>query len=91
MVCFVKNIHPEDYARYGDKIELSLSNPDYVGQNSADNSIEYVKEFLLDQEYVKVAVRVSQNGRYFVRSLYCLNARRVKNFIAKGTLVSLKS
>lgn len=86
----MKRRHPEDYAKYGDKISLILSEPDYVGQNPADDSIEYVKEFRLDQEYVKVAVRVSQNSRYFARSLYCLNARRVENFIDKGTLISMK-
>lgn len=84
----MKRKHPEDYARYGDKINLILSSPDYIGQNPADASIEYVKEFRVNQEYVKVAVRVSQKGKYFARSLYCLNTRRVENFIDKGTLIS---
>ena len=63
-----------------------LAAPDYVGQNPTDGSIEFVKEFLLAGEYVKVAVRLSQSDRFYARSLYVLNNNRVKNFIAKGTL-----
>lgn len=78
--------HPADYQKYGDKIPEILANPDYVGTNPTDSSIEYVKEFLINHEYVKVAVRISGTGKYFARSLYVLNKNRVRNFIEKGTL-----
>lgn len=78
--------HPADYAKYGTHLAQILGEPDYVGINRKDDSIEYVKEFLLDGEYVKVAVRVSAGGRLFARSLYTLNRQRTKNFIAKGIL-----
>lgn len=78
--------HPEDFAKYGSQLRNILAQPDYVGQNPSDGSIEYVKEFFVDGEYVKVAVRLSHSGRYFARSMYVLNNRRVQNFIAKGTL-----
>lgn len=78
--------HPADFAKYGTQLSAILASPDYVGVNQKDQSIEYVKEFLIDNEYVKIAVRVSTSGRYFARSLYVLNNNRVKNFIAKGTL-----
>lgn len=78
--------HPADYAKYGSEITTILSSPDYLGINSKDNSIEYVKEYKIGGEYVKVAVRVSGNGVYFVRSMYVLNTNRVNNFIKKGTL-----
>jgi len=78
--------HPNDYIKYGDKIPDILNHPDYVGTNPSDGSIEYVKEFLIDGEYVKVAVRISGTGKYYARSLYVLNPNRVRNFIAKGTL-----
>lgn len=68
---------------------MILAYPDYVGQNPKDGSIEYVKEFLRDGEYVKVAVRLAQSERFYARSLYVLNNRRVKNFIEKGTLKRL--
>lgn len=83
----MKNKHPQDYEKYGSKIPLILSSPDYVGINHKDNSLEYVKEFRIDNEFVKVAIRISGSSqRYYARSLYVLNPSRVNNFIEKGTL-----
>ena len=82
----MKQKHPDDYSKYGDRIPDILSSPDYVGMNPSDGSIEYVKEFLIEGEYVKVAVRIAGTGKYYARSLYVLNPNRVRNFIAKGTL-----
>ena len=85
----MKASHPEDYAKYGASIVDILASPDYVGQNQKDGSIEYVKNFLVNNEFVKVAVRISTNNKYFARSIYVLNKKRVQNFIHKGTLVDL--
>ena len=82
----MRTSHPADFARYGGELVNILANPDYVGQNPSDGSIEYVKEFFSDGEYVKVAVRLSKTDRFYARSLYILNSNRVKNYIAKGTL-----
>lgn len=79
--------HPADYQKYGSQIPTILADPDYVGMNPSDGSIEYVKEFLIEGEYVKVAVRIAGTGKYYARSLYVLNPNRVRNFIAKGTLI----
>ncbi len=79
--------HPADYAKYKNEINNILAAPDYVGQNPNDDSLEYVKEFIQDNEYVKVAIRVSAGNKFFARSLYILNNNRVHNFIAKGTLI----
>ena len=81
--------HPEDYEKYGCDLSLIISNPDYVGQNSSDGSIEFTKEYFIEGKYVKVAVRVSTSNIYYARSMYVLNPNRVKNFIAKGTLKKL--
>ena len=83
------NRHPYDFQKYSQYIAMILDSPDYAGINPKDHSIEYVKEFKINGEFVKVAVRVSTNGKYFVRSLYALNSNRVKNFIDKGTLKPL--
>lgn len=85
----MKNSHPEDFQKYGDEIQNIITNPDYVGKNSKDNSIEFTKEYYIAGEYVKVAVRVSTSNTFYVRSMYVLNSNRVKNFIAKGTLKKL--
>ena len=88
-ISHMTNKHPDDFNRYGKYIKSILKAPDYVGINPKDNSIEYVKEFCINNEYVKVAVRVSGNGIYYARSLYVLNSERVKNFITKGSLKPL--
>ena len=79
--------HLNDYKKYGSKIPFILSSPDYIGINKKDHSIEYIKEFQIDNEFVKIAVRVSKGNKYFVRSLYVVNNKRVENFIKKKTLI----
>ncbi len=85
-IAHMQNSHPADYAKYGANISDILSSPDYVRVNQKDNSIEYVKEYKVDGDFVKVAVRVSSGGNFYARSLYILNSNRVQSFIAKGTL-----
>lgn len=85
-VTHMKTSHPDDFRKYSDEIKNILSYPDYVGINKKDNSIEFVKEYKINNEFVKVAVRVSLNNRYFARSLYILKNNRVNNFIKNGTL-----
>lgn len=87
----MKSSHPKDYLKYGADLAKILSHPDYIGFNAKDDSIEFVKEYLVDNEYVKVAVRVSSSSQYYARSLYVLNNNRVKNFIAKGTLIKVST
>jgi hypothetical protein len=85
----IKQNHPTDYNKYGNKLVDIISAPDYVSVSTHDSSISYVKEFIVDNEYVKVAVRISGGGVYYVRSMYVLNTNRVRNFIEKGTLKPL--
>lgn len=82
----MRDSHPEAFEKYGKELHHILAAPDYVGQNPSDGSIEYVKEFLCDGEYVKVAVRLAKSTRFYARSLYVLNPSRVRNYIKKGTL-----
>lgn len=86
-VSHMRSSHPDDYERYKNELEGILLHPDYVGTNKRDASIEYVKEFRINNEFVKVAVRVSKGNRFYARSMYVLNSRRVANFISKGTLL----
>lgn len=88
-ITHMKTSHPDDFEKYSADIETIISNPDYVGKNARDNSIEFTKEYILNGEYVKVAVRVSLQNIYYARSLYTLNPDRVKSFISKGTLKKL--
>lgn len=83
----MRESHYFDYARYGENISDILTSPDYVGMNPKNKSLDFVKEFITtDKEYVKVAVRVSQSGNFFARSLYVIDESKLVRFIAKGTL-----
>lgn len=88
-VIHMKNKHPAEFEKYFDKISEIIDKPDYVGKNLKDNSLEYVKEYKIDDEFVKVAVRVSSNNIFYARSLYILNKNKVNNYIDKGRLVRL--
>ena len=70
--------HGNDYRRYGERIEEIIAAPTYVGYKKG--SIEYIKEL---SEYVKIAVRVSSDGTYFVRTIYAMNPDKVENFLIK--------
>ncbi len=85
----MRTTHSLDYFKYGKFIELIVQQPDYIGRNPKDNSIELVKEFYIDNEYVKIAVRTSSVGVLYARSLYVLNKKRTENFINKGTLIHI--
>ncbi len=83
----MKNDHPQDFLKYGAEIPNILDQPDYIRKNPKDDSIEYVKEYQTDNDFVKVAVRVSNGNRLYARTLYILNRRRVEDFIQRGTLI----
>ena len=85
----MRTSHPEDFEKYGCDIEDIIADPDYVGKNAKDDSIEFTKEYYIAGDYVKVAVRVTSHNTYYARSMYVLNPNRVKNFIEKGTLKKL--
>lgn len=85
----MKASHPEDFKKYGNDIADIIANPDYVGRNVKDDSIEFTKEYIINGDFVKVAVRVTTRNVYYARSMYVLNPNRVKNFIRKGTLKKL--
>lgn len=57
----MKRQHPEDYEKYGQDISEIVENPTYVAQNPNQGSIEYIKEYKIDNEFVLVAVRVTNN------------------------------
>lgn len=81
--------HPSDYTKYGHQLTNILTYPDYVGLNPNNNSLEYVKEYQIDNEFVKVAVRLSNGNKFYARSIYVLNNTRVHNFINCGTLKNI--
>lgn len=86
----MKNSHPDDFRKYFNCLGEILNDPDYARINKKDSSIELVKKFLINNEYVKLAIRISLTGILYARSLYVLNPQRVERFIEKGTLQKIK-
>lgn len=74
----MKQEHPEDYEKYGDKLEQIIRNPDFVAKHPRKNSIEYIKVF--EPDHVLVAVRVSNNGKLYARTLFVMGPEKVSKY-----------
>lgn len=85
----IKNRHMYEYDKYFDRIEEIISSPDYVGKNPKDESISFVKEYKISGEYVRVAVRITKNKKYFAKTLHLLSTCNAERYIQKGTLKKL--
>lgn len=84
--------HPEDFEKYGDKLAEILSSPDYIAKHPKKDSIEYIKVFYDEslEEHVLVAVRASQRGMFYARSLFVMSDEKVKKYKAKNALNEYK-
>ena len=80
----IKLKHPEDYDRYSKQIFNILENPTYVAKHPKKESIEYIKRYILNDEYVLVAVRVTKNNINFVRTMFVMNDKKVELYKKGG-------
>ena len=85
----IKNRHPYEYEKYFIEIGTIIGSPDYVGLNPKDSSILFVKLFELHGEYIRVAVKVSSEGRCFAKTMHLLSTCNAERYIEKGTLKKL--
>lgn len=78
--------HPEDYRKYGHHLKDIIASPDYVSLHPKDKSIQYIKEFFEDGagDRVLVAVRTTQKGICFARTLFVMSEEKWKHYNAKG-------
>lgn len=83
--------HPEDFNKYGDKLEEIINNPDYIAKHPKKDSIEFVKEFKVDNDYVLVAVRATGSGVLFARTLFVMDDEKVKKYRNKNALIPYKN
>jgi len=79
--------HAQDYKAYRKYIPTIIESPDYVGINPKDDSIEYVKIFQIDGNFVKVAVRVSDGGSFYARTIYARELDKLEKFIESGNMI----
>ncbi|WXJ86893.1 hypothetical protein MHOCP_09100 [Moorella humiferrea] len=82
----MKKKHPDCFDKYFEKIPEIISKPDYVGKHPSKDSIEYIKTF---DEHILIAVRISQSGNLYVRSLYEISPERLKSYLESGTTFKL--
>lgn len=80
----MKRQHPNDYEKYGQDIQEIINHPTYVAKNPNQGSIEYIKEYKIDNEYVLVAVRISNSGKLFARTLFTMTDRKKNIYLNKG-------
>lgn len=75
--------HYEDFIIYGNKIRDIINSPTYVARNPKQNSIEYIKEYKINNDFVLIAVRATNNGTMFVRTLFTMTKRKKEIYLAK--------
>lgn len=91
-ILHIRETHSDAYMKYFDELEDIIKKPDYIGiAGVAAPSIEYVKQFKVNDEYVNIAVRATSNGIYYVRSMFIIEEGRLKDYIKKGKLKKTES
>ena len=76
----IREEHPNDYKKYGCEIYDIINSPTYLARNEKKKSIEFIKEYKIENEYVLVVVRVSNNDVHFVRTMYVMAEEKVKKY-----------
>lgn len=76
----MKEEHPMDFEKYGADIEEIIKNPTYLARNEKKKSIEFIKEYKVDNEYVLIAVRVSSRNVHFARTMYVMADEKVEKY-----------
>lgn len=80
----MKRQHAEDFMKYGKDIEKIIAEPTYVARNPNQGSIEYIKEYKIDNEFVLVAVRISNKGTMFAKTLFTMTERKKNIYLRNG-------
>lgn len=76
----MKEEHPEDYKKYEKDIEDIIKKPTYLARNEKKKSIEFIKEYKIDNDFVLIAVIVSNNNVHFARTMYVMADEKVKKY-----------
>ncbi len=76
----IKRKHPIEFKKYGNKIKDIIKNPTYIARNEKKKSIEFIKKYRINNDYVIVVVRVSDNNIHFVRTMYTMSKEKIKKY-----------
>lgn len=85
----IKDRHPIEYETYLPRIEEIIAEPDYVGKNEKNQSVDFVKLFKVGTEYVQISVRISSKGTWFAKTMFMLMTYKAERYIEQGTLVKI--
>lgn len=86
----IKKNHPIEYEKYFSKLGDIIDNPDYLGIHPSGGSIQYFKLLGDGPDRVLVAVRATNGGKLFVRSLYSVTEEKFNSYLKSGTLKKVK-
>ncbi|MCL5289689.1 MAG: PBECR2 nuclease fold domain-containing protein [Bacillota bacterium] len=75
--------HPEDYKKYFSELGNIIASPDYVTKHPKKDSIEYIKVF---DGYVLVAVRISNKGKLFAKTIFKMSNEKIEKYQKKNVL-----
>ena len=80
-IMHMKEQHPDDFKRYGNKIEEIIKKSTYLARNEKKKSIEFIKRYKVNKyEYVLIVVRVSNNNVNFARTMYIMADEKVEKY-----------
>ena len=91
-ITHIRENHADAYMQYYNDLTDIILNPDYVGIAGVEApSIEYIKQYKINNEYVNIAVRASKAGTYYVKSMFIIEEGRIIDYLRKGKLKHYKS
>ena len=76
----IKEKHLDDFEKYGKNLKDIIKYPTYLARNEKKNSIEYIKEYKEQNDFVLVAVRVSNKNVHFIRTMYVMDNVKVLKY-----------
>jgi len=80
----MKRKHPDDYKKYRNLFNKIITNPTYVAKNPKQDSIEYIKEYKINNDFVLLAVRITNKVTLFARTLFTMTDRKKDIYLKKG-------
>lgn len=88
----MRDEHPDDFLKYGDKVAEILQTPDFVAKHPKKDSIEFIKRFYDEdiEDYVLVAVRATKSQVHFARTLFVMADDKVTQYNKKNALKPYK-
>lgn len=88
-IAHIKKRHPYEYECYFNDIEKIISSPDYYGINPKDKNIMLIKLFEISGNRIRIGIKLTHEGKLYMKTLHVLNSFNFERFLEKGTLKRL--